>query len=116
MGWHPSLKKPKKGSQDLSVAALSLTTAFGRAFKLEQVTIKASVPISETVTITLVSVEGATYDVVLGKHVLDAESQWVWRPDGECNWQAGDEVKVECTAANLTGIVYAKIKASEILL
>ncbi len=115
MGWHPSLKTPKKGSQDLSAGALTLTTAFGRAFKLEQITVKASVPISETLTVTLVSVDGTTYNAVLAKHVFDNETYWVWRPDGECNFQAGDEINVACTNANTTGIIYVKIKGSEIL-
>lgn len=109
------LKKDKTASQALSSGALSYTTDYARAFKLEQIMIKASVAITETVTITLDSAQGSNYDTVLATLLLDAESSAVWRPSGEANFQAGDEIKVQCTNANATGTVYATIKASEIL-
>ena len=107
------LKSDKKTSQDLSAGALSLSTSFGRKFKLEQVTIHASVAITETVTVTLVSAQGANYNVVLVARDLVGEQDFIFRPQGECNLQAGDEIKVQCTNANTTGIVYPIIKTSE---
>lgn len=109
-----ALKPDKTASQNLASAALSYTTDYGRRFKLESVMIHASVAITETVTVTLDSVHGSNYDIVLAKQDLDAEQDFVFRPQGELNLQVGDEIKVQCTNANTTGIVYATIKSSEI--
>lgn len=109
-----SLKDDKSFTQALTAAALSYTTDYGRRFKLESIQIKASVAITETITITLDSALGANYDVVLHTSDLVAETSFVWRPQGEANFQSGDEIKVQCTAANTTGIVYGAVKASEL--
>ena len=109
-----SLKPDKSASQDLSVAALSYTTDYGRRFKLESVYLKASVAITETITVTLDSALGADYDVVLQTYDMVAETSFVWRPQGELNLQLGDEIKVQCTAANVTGVVKVVVKASEL--
>ena len=60
-----SLKPDSNASQDLSTGALSHTTAYGRRWRCEGVYVKASVSITETVTVTLDSVDGANYDSVL---------------------------------------------------
>ena len=109
------LKKDKTFTQALPSAALSYTTDYGRATKIEEIIIKASVNITETITITLDSAQGANYDTVLVTKSLVAQKNFVFRPQGEMNLQAGDEIKIECTAANLTGTVYGHVKASEIL-
>lgn len=111
-----SLKLDKKTNQDLSAGALSYTTSYGRAFKLEQILIKVSQSITETVTITHMSVDGTNYNAILQAVDLVSESSLVYRPQGEMNFQAGDEIKVQCTNSNLVGIVYVKIKTREVLL
>jgi hypothetical protein len=107
------LKLDKTTSQDLSAGALSYTTNYSRKFKLEQIMCHASAAISETIKITLDSAKGSNYDAVLQEVVLVAETDFIYRPQGEANFQAGDEIKIECTNANLTGIIYVLIKASE---
>ncbi len=107
------LKKDLTSSQDLSAGALSYTSAIGRAFKLEEVILHFSVAVTETITITRDSMHGASYDQVLARQSLIGGQDYVWRPQGECNFQAGDEVKVQCTQANLTGTAYLTIKMSE---
>ena len=107
------LKTILRTSQDLSAAALSYTTALDRAFKLGEITIHADTNITETVTITRDAVGGANYDTVLATRSLIAESDFVFRPQGECNFFAGDNVKIACTNANVTGVVYAEVKLSE---
>lgn len=109
-----ALKPDKTFSQDLSQGSLSYTTEFGRRFKLEQILFKASVAITETITITLDSAHGANYDTVLGTIEMNGERSAVFRPQGEANFQVGDEIKVECTNANLTGILRGIIKSSEL--
>ncbi len=100
-------------SQDLSAAALSYTTTQTRAFKLEEVTLHASQNITETITITRDANSGANYDTVLAKRGLAAEADFVFRPQGECNFLAGDNLKIACTQANGVGTVYVEIKLSE---
>ncbi|MFH1405595.1 MAG: hypothetical protein ABIG52_00055 [Nanoarchaeota archaeon] len=108
------LKKDLTTSQDLSAGALSYTSSTGRKFKLEEVLIHFSVAVTETVTLTRDSVNGVNYDAVLDKGYLVAEQDYVFRPQGECNFWEGDEIKVQCTNANLTGVAYLVIKRSEL--
>lgn len=110
-----SLKKDLTALQDLSAGALSYTSSTGRKFKLEEVLIHFSVAVTETITVTRDSVNGVNYDTVLDKGYMVSEQDYVFRPQGECNFQDGDEIKVECTQANHTGTAYLIIKRSEIL-
>lgn len=108
------LKLDKTTSQNLASAALSYTTDYGRKFKLEQLIVNFSQAVTETITITLDSKHGANYDEVLFTADLLAEAGIVFRPQGEANYQDGDEIKVEITNANTTGIAYVTIKTSEL--
>ena len=110
-----SLKSDLTTSQNLASAALSYTTAYGRKFKLEQIIFHASVAISETITITLDAKGGSAYDTVLQEVTLVAEQDLVYRPQGQANFQSGDEIKIQCTNANGTGTIYATVKAQEVL-
>jgi len=114
MGEKSSLKLPISTSQDLTAAALDFTTSIGRKFRLDSVTIKASVNITETITLKKNSNLGAAYDTVLRTVGLVAQQNFVFRPDGEEVFNAGDELDVDVTAANVTGVVYVEIKVSEI--
>jgi hypothetical protein len=109
------LKADVTTSQDLSLGALSYTTSSNsRKFKLEEVTLHFSVAVTETVTITRDKAVGANYDDVLAKRPMVAEQDFSFRPQGECNFQSGDEIKITCTNANLTGICYVTIKRKEL--
>lgn len=108
-----SLRADITTSQDLSEGALSYTTSIARKFKLEKILIHFSVAVSEIVTITLDAKGGATYDTVMAKRTLVNEQDFVYRPQGEDNFQNGDEIKIECTAG--TGIAYVTVKTSEVL-
>jgi len=107
------LRQDLTTSQDLSADELSYTSVTNRKFKLEEVIIHFSVPITETITVSRDSKHGANYDQVLHKQVLIGGQDYVFRPQGECNFQDGDEVKVQCTNANETGVAYVTIKRSE---
>lgn len=102
-----------KGSQNLASGALSFTTTIGRKFRLDKIIFHASVAITETITITLDSVNGSAYDAVLRKKSLSSAQDYVYTPEGENNFSAGDEIKIECTNANLTGTLQYAIKAAE---
>lgn len=107
------LSKDITTSQDLSAAALSYTTTVARERKIELIMFTFSQAVSETITITLVSATGAAYDTVLQEVVLVAETDMVWRPQGEMNIKAGDAIKIECTDTGGAGTCYAVIKTSE---
>jgi len=108
------LKADVKGSQDLSSAALSAVTTTTKPFRLEEIHIHASQAITETVTITIDSKHGANWDAKKVSRSMVAEQDFVYRPQGEANFQAGDEIKVQVTNANGVGIVYYTIKRSEL--
>lgn len=113
-----SLKPDITFSQDLSVGAgtpLSFTTSIGRRFKLEKIIFRASVAITETITITLDSGKGSAYDTILRVKALSNEQNYVYTPEGENNFYAGDEIKIECTAANDTGTISGIVKTKEVL-
>ncbi len=107
------LRSPITTTQDLTSAALNFTTSISRQWKLEEVTIHFSAAVTETVTIARNSKQGANYDTVLATLDLVAETDYVFRPQGECNFLDGDELDVDCTFANTTGIAYVEIKQSE---
>jgi hypothetical protein len=101
--------------QDLSAGALSYTSSSNsRKFKLEEVILHFGAAVTETITITRDSAKGADYDHVLAKRSLVAETDFIFRPQGEENFNSGDEVIVTCTKATATTTVYVTIKRSEI--
>lgn len=110
------LNNPITTSQNLASGALSYTTAFpaGRTFKVDEVTLKASTGITETVTITRDSATGSNYDVVLVSETLSSATSFVFRPSGECTFFKGDQLKIQCTNNGTTGTVYVEIRTSEI--
>ena len=103
-------------SQNLASAALSFTTTTpsGVAFHLDQIIFHTTVAVSETITITVDSVKGANYDTVMQEVVLVSETDFVYRPQGDAIFNAGDEIKIECTDNGGVGTVYGIVKTSEI--
>lgn len=108
------LSKDLTTSQNLASAALDYTTTFARPRKIENILIHFSVAISEIVKITLDNANGANYDTVLDQVELVAEQDYVFRPQGQLNLKAGDELRIQCTNSNLTGTAYVTVKSSEI--
>ena|ERR1039457_211084 len=107
-----SIHPDQHASQDLSLGALSYIATYGKRFKLDEILVHFSQAVSETITITVVSANGTNYNTVLQSVVLISETDFVWRPQGEANYQAGDSIKVQFTNANTVGICYVTIKAS----
>jgi len=113
MGKSKFLKPAIITSQDLSSGALSYTTSIDSDFQIEEIRFSFSVGITETITITLDSSSGANYDTVLRVRNLNGDTYFVYRPEYKVNYRKGDEIKIQCTNANLTGTVYAEIHTSE---
>lgn len=109
-----SLNPDKIASQNLSSAPLSFTVSYGKRYKLDEILIHFTQAIIETVTITLISGNGANYNTVLQMVTLQSESDFVFRPQGETNFQANDQIKVECTNANGVGTAYVNVKTSQL--
>ena len=103
-------------SQNLATGALSFTTTTpsGVAFHLDQIIFHSTVAISETITITVDSVKGANYDTILQEVVLVTETDYVYRPQGDAIFNAGDEIKITCSDDGGVGTVYGIVKTSEI--
>ncbi len=108
------LRPDRDFSQNLANGALSFTTSVGRESRLTHAYVKASEPITETITITLISALGSDYDIEIAKRTLTAGRNFSLRPDEQIDLQAGDEIKVECTNANVTGTVKGAVKMSEL--
>jgi len=106
------LKGDLTTSQDLSDAALSYTTTYKRGFTNLEVFIKFSVAVTETITITLDSKNGANYDTVLKTKSLYDENSFIYETSK--HFFKGDQIKIQCTNANGAGIAYVIIKAKEI--
>lgn len=106
------LKGDLNASQNLASAALLFTTTYSKAFTSLQVLIKFSVNVTETITITLDSKAGASYDVILRKKTLSGEGSFVYESNRD--FAAGDNIKIQCTNANTTGIANVIVKAKEV--
>lgn len=98
--------------QDLSLAPLLFIASYGKRFKLDEILINFSQPVSETVIITMLSKNGVNYNTQLENFVLVSETSIVFRPQGEANYQAGDQIEVQCSNANRVGIAYLTVKSS----
>ena len=109
-----SLKPDIKTSQDLTAGALNYTTTIAKVCKLDQILFKASVAITETITITIDLKHGSNYDTVIRTINLSSSSSYRFSPEKEFNLQAGDEIKIQCTNANVTGTIFVTIKISEL--
>ena len=109
------LKNPQTFTQDLSAAALSFTTSFpNKPFRVLWISLKATQAISETVTITIDSKTGATYDFQGNTVDLVSERSFFYKPHGDLELLAGDQIKVECTDANGVGSVSGEVRGAEI--
>ena len=104
-------------SQDLSSAVLNFTTSIKKPFRLLQVLLHASTGITETATIKLNSRNGANYDTILAAGDFDGNQ--------DLSFVAGDnmvgpfcmpndEIDIDVTADNSTGIVYVTYVYEEI--
>lgn len=102
------------GSQDLSADSLSYKTTISSQFRVSEVQLHFSAATTEIVTITRDSAKGANYDTVLVKRNIIGETDFVYRPQGEGDFQVGDQLTLECTNANGVNTVYYTIKTSEL--
>ena len=96
-------------SQDLSAGALAWSVSPGAPRRVVAVLLHASTTITETVKVTIDSVAGANYDTLIRSVGLSAEQDFAWFPEGDVILAQDDILKVECTQANTTGVVYPTV-------
>lgn len=89
------------------------TSAVAERRKLDHVTLEASEAITETVTLTLNSRKGSTYDIPLDASSMAAETMYQYVPLSPVYLGPGDNLTLTCTAAGTTGTVYAAIVCEE---
>ena len=109
-----SLNSDQYATQNLASASLSATFSYLKRYKLDEILINFSQAVTETVTITMISKNGANYNVPLDTIPTNGASSVVFRPQGEANFNAGDEINVQCTNANGIGIAYVTVKSSQL--
>lgn len=114
MDKNSTARLPITTSQDLTAGPLSYTTTLGRKFRLVEINIKFSENVTETITITRDSGAGANYDTLLKSTSVVAQTSFVWRPEGDCDFSSLDALKIQCTNANVTGTAYVTIKTREL--
>jgi len=96
-------------SQDLSSAALDYTTAIDFDTMVSYVSIRFSTSVSETVTISIDSGEGSSYDVILEKGSFTSR-QWIfWQPGAPLYLKKATELRVQCTNTGATGTAYVVV-------
>ena len=98
-------------SQDLSAGALDFGFEFGQACELMTIYLSASINITESITVSFDSVNGATYDTVIDSKIFSAEKNYVYAAGGSLTFNEGDKIRIQVTNANMVGTVYATVKA-----
>jgi len=92
-------KKTETGAGDLD-----LTTSFNKDFQLLEVWFHLSGQSSNPVTITFDAKEGAVYDTVLFRGLINPGTDVPWTPEAKCCFEKGDELRIAWT--NDGGLTY----------
>lgn len=110
MAWgSPAVVFDKKtASQNLASGALSASYVFSDDGELLWVSVHASGATTETITVTLNSVDGANYDTLIKSASWVAETSYFWAPT-YLPLRKGDAIDVAVTNVNLTNTVYVTI-------
>lgn len=97
-------------TQDLSLGALSQDFVFQYDVEVIQVLLTASVNITEDFTISYIDTEnGTNYDIIIRDRSINNEDD---AAELEINFRLrkGDKIRVQCTNANTTGIIYGTLQ------
>ena len=114
MNKNDTLRSDITTTKDLSTGELDFTTTVGRKFRLSSVHFHFGAGVTETITITKDSKQGTDYDTVLKSISLSNGTSYTYRPDNDEDFQAGDELRLQCTNATAVTDVFAVIKCREL--
>lgn len=106
----------QKFTQNLVNGALVYSFECPHDLILHSVGIKINASVSETITVNDVAsvADGSNYDVVLDSTTLSSQQNYIFRPADGHYFKKGDTVKVTCTNAAETGVLYGRLKYTEI--
>ena len=96
-------------SQDLTAGALLEDFIFHTQARIRAVHLSFTTPVTETVTITRVDSSGNPYNTSGSTKDLEDNEDYIFHPEWDLILIKGDRIRVECTNANTTGIVYGTI-------
>ena len=95
-------------SQNLASGPLSFTSSIGNDFKLISIRLKATAPITQTLSWS--SISDGTLEVLEEQASSANNTNFVFYPHHEILFKNGDEIKVQCTntgtpAASISGFL-----------
>jgi hypothetical protein len=96
---------------DLSGAAMDSTTTLASKGKISQILFHSTVALNEQVEIWFES-KTASYPTMLvggADGLLAGEADLVFIPESEMRIESGDEIRIKCTNAGASGLVYATV-------
>lgn len=100
-------KKPIQtisGTQDLTADELSISfTVQEHNIEIISAHIKATVNISEVITLTRLSAEGATFEFLLNTETLSAAQHYSFKPSWEVKAKKGDVITLLLANTTTTG-------------
>ena len=100
----------KAFSQDLTSAPLNVEIEFQYDVLIYQVLFSASVDIVEDISVTYIDTEyGANYNVLIRQYSFNDEQDAAML-DIKFRLRKGDKIKIQCTNANTTGVIYGTVQ------
>ncbi|RLG82535.1 MAG: hypothetical protein DRO09_00125 [Thermoprotei archaeon] len=96
---------------DLSAGALSWKVGLNYRFRLESVTIKFSSAVSPTVTITLDSKYGDSYDTVLRSTTLSSAQNYAEFFGEGYEFERGDDIRIDISSVSAVAYIVVRVSA-----
>ena len=100
--------------QDLSSAALSDTYTLLKDGYFQWAGFMADGGITETATVSIISADGAAYNIILDTTNISGGTNYLYNPNNKILLRKGDGVKITCTKATATETVSSTISIEEI--
>lgn len=102
-------------SQNLATSSLSFTTSFSEDFRLISIFFKFTGAVSQTITVTLDSVQGSSYDTVIGTVTLSSNTSVQFVPIAvDQDFKDGDELLITCTNTGTPAITVNLVVSVEL--
>ena len=99
--------------QDLAVGELDFRTSFAQDVRVNYVSVKSHIPISETIRIILDSGKGSPYDLTMVEEALSGERNFIFYPEGDLLLKGNDELRILCSNSGGVGHVAVVVSIEE---
>lgn len=101
--------------QDLSVAALDFTTTFSTDFRLISVEFKSDIALTESISISLISIEGPAHNYRIGELAVENMLDGYMIPcANDKHFSAGDEIRIQCSNNGSSGTINILVRAEQV--